>query len=271
MAVTDTTYPGALGEMPARIYRPKGVDGLLPVIVFFHGGGFIGGSIDAYDKPCRGLAEDLGAVVISPSYRLAPEHPFPAAPDDAFAALQWAARVAPEHGGDPDRLVVAGESAGGNLAAVTALRARDEGGPALAGQVLINPITELDAQTPSRVEFANAPVLTAAAVDMIVEVYVAGDRAQTQSPLASPALASSHADLPPTLIVTMECDPLRSEGEDYGRLLEQAGVPVRTTRLDGMVHGTFELAGVLPRSQEITTAIASYLTTIMTAVEQPVG
>lgn len=256
--VIGTSYPGAAGEMPARIYVPGGA-GPHPVIVYYHGGGFIAGSLAAFDKPCRALADDLQAVVIAPGYRLAPEHPFPAAPDDAYAALLWAERVAHQYGGDAGRLLLAGESAGGTLAAAVALRARDAGGPALAGQILISPLTDCEADTESRKEFADALILTMAAVRMMIGAYIGTDTAKLKSPMASPALASSHAGLPPTLIVTVECDPLRDEAEDYGDALMASGVPVSLHRVSGLPHGAFGLAGILPRSREITQAIDSFL------------
>ena len=157
--IDDTLYPIEGGERTARLYRPA-VDGPLPVVVFIHGGGFIGGSLDSWDEPCASLARRLGALVVSPDYRLAPEHPFPAATDDTVAVLRWAADHIADYGGDPARIAVGGESAGANLAAVAAIRLRDEGGPRLRAQVLVTPPTDFLADTESRKVFAHAPILS---------------------------------------------------------------------------------------------------------------
>lgn len=255
--VIETTYPAATGDLPVRIYIPD-VDKPLPVLVYFHGGGFIAGSIEANDKPCRALAEDIGAVVIAPSYRLAPEHLFPAATDDTYAALRWAAEVADEYGGDPTRIVVAGESSGGNLAAVAAQRARDENGPAVMAQVLITPAIDAEAATASRIEYASAPFLSAAAADHMWQTYLGGG-ANARSPLASPNRASTLAGLPPALIITAECDPLRDEAEDYGKALAEAGVRVAVERLAGLVHGSINMGALVPRSREYTDTMVAYL------------
>jgi cation diffusion facilitator CzcD-associated flavoprotein CzcO/acetyl esterase/lipase len=259
--VIEATYPGPGGDVPVRVYVPD-ADTPLPVMVFYHGGGFVAGGIDAADKPARALAEDLGVIVVAPSYRLAPEYPFPAATDDAYAALRWAADNIAQYGGDAGRIVVAGESSGGNLATVAALRARDKDGPRLVSQVLITPITDGEANTASRREYADVPILTTAALDMMWATYI-GDTENSTSPLASPARAASLAGLPPALIITMECDPLRDEAEDYGRALADAGTPVTVRRLDGLVHGTFGLGAAIPRSREITEIIAQHLSPIV--------
>lgn len=264
--VTATTYSSAAGERPLRVYRPKGRGGLLPVVVFCHGGGFIAGSIDAVDKPCRALADDLGLVVIAPSYRLAPEHPFPAATDDTVAAVDWAARNAARFGGDADRLVVAGESAGGLLAAVAALRARDAGGPRLAAQILITPAIDGAAKTASRVEYAEGPILSTKAAEGMFAAYLAGTGAE-MSPLASPVHAPSLAGLPPCLVLSAECDPMRDEGEDYARRLAGAGVEVRSIRLDGLIHAAFSMAGVIPRARDFTVEIGAFLDDVLGRAE----
>jgi cation diffusion facilitator CzcD-associated flavoprotein CzcO/acetyl esterase/lipase len=256
--VTNANYPGGDGqEQLVRIYRPE-MDGSLPVMLFFHGGGFVAGSVNAFDRRFRALAEDLGVVVIAPSYRLAPEDPFPAAVHDAFAALHWAAKMAGEYGGDASRLIVAGESAGGTLAAVTALRARDENGPPIAAQILITPAIADDADTPSRLEFADAPMLSTAALAKFWALYMP-DKAKAQSPLASPGRAESLKGLPPTLILTAEIDPLRDEGEDYGKRLEQSGVDVVVTRINGLVHTSFNMEGMVPAAREYTRSMATFM------------
>ena len=228
------------------------------MIVYLHGGGFIAGSIDMCAGVCGGLSEDLQAVVVAPSYRLAPEAPFPAATDDSFAALRWTAATIAKHGGDPKQLVVMGESAGGLLAAVAAQRARDENGPALSGQVLMYPTIDAEAHTASRVEYAAGPVLKTQAALGMWAAYL-GDMAKASSPLASPGRAKSLAGLAPALILTAECDPTCDEGEEYGRAMKAAGVPVRIHRLEGLVHAVFYMSRYVPRTAEITQQIAAFV------------
>jgi len=265
--VEHVIYPSPGGEqLPARIYRPD-ADGPLPVVTFFHPGGWVAGSLDVVDERCRALAHELQALVVSASYRLAPEHPFPAATDDTYAALCWVAETIGEHGGDPDRLVVMGESAGANLAAVAAQRARDEHGPALAAQVLLYPLTDPDADTPSRKEFAGGPFLSVAAIEGMIGAYVT-DPADRANPLAAPARAASLEGLPPALVLTAELDPTRDEAEAYGHAMAAAGVDAEVQRIPGMIHATFLMSGVVPRSLEFTTAITAFLKTrLRTAVE----
>jgi acetyl esterase/lipase len=265
--VEHVTYPSPSGQqLPARIYRPD-VEGPLPVVTFFHPGGWIAGGLDVVDERCRALAHELQAVVVSASYRLAPEHPFPAATDDTYAALKWVAATIADHGGDPDRLVVMGESAGANLAAVAAQRARDEDGPALAAQVLIYPPTDPDAVTASREEFAGGPFLSVAAVEAMLGAYLV-DPANRSSPLVAPARAQSLAGLPPALVLSAELDPTRDEAEAYGHALAAAGVDAEVRRIDGMIHGAFLMSGVVPRSLEFTTAVAAFLKTRLMATAE---
>jgi cation diffusion facilitator CzcD-associated flavoprotein CzcO/acetyl esterase/lipase len=259
--VVETSYPGPSGERPARIYLPE-AEGPLPVIVYLHGGGFVAGSIDACARPCANLADELGAIVVTPSYRLAPEAPFPAATDDTYAAVCWTAETIAEHGGDPSRIVVMGESAGGQLAAVAAQRARDEHGPDLLAQVLLYPTIDAEAATASRVEYAAGPVLSADAARGMWAGYL-GDMSDLSSPLASPARAESLAGLPPALIVSAECDPMRDEGEDYGRALEAAGVPARVVRLEGLVHGVYNMSAYVPRVREFNAEVAEFIAALM--------
>jgi acetyl esterase len=238
--VEDRELPGATGPLPARVYRPEG-SGPVPTVLFIHGGGFVIGDIDTHDNQCRTICRDVGAVVLSVGYRLAPEAPFPAAVEDCVAALSWTAEHISELGDDPGRLAIAGDSAGGNLAAVTALHARDAGGPALAAQLLIYPGTDFREGTryPSR-----------AAEDMrwFSGHYVGG--ADPEDPRLSPIASDSLAGLPPAVLVTAEFDPLRDEGEAYARALEQAGVPVTHMRYDGLIHGFFDLAPLSPAAAE---------------------
>jgi cation diffusion facilitator CzcD-associated flavoprotein CzcO/acetyl esterase/lipase len=253
-----------VGDPALRVYRPGG-PARQPVVVFFHGGGWVAGSLNMADNPCRRLAQRLGAIVVSAAYRLAPEHPFPAATDDTFEALQWVVENIDGYGGDPDRIVVMGESAGANLAAVAALRARDAG-LALAAQVLITPPIDPDASTPSREEFADGPLISVAAGDAMWKAYLSG---APVSELAAPSRAASLAGLAPALVLTVECDPTRDEAEEYGRALSAAGVSTEIRRLDGLVHGTFNLAGRVPRANELYDTVAEYVDRLAQAISTP--
>jgi acetyl esterase/lipase len=263
VTITDTKYPIEGGERTARLYRPA-VEGPLPVVVFIHGGGWIGGSLDSFDEPCATLAKRVGALVVSPDYRLAPEHPFPAATDDTLAVLRWAADHIAEYGGDPERIAVGGESAGANLAAVAALRVRDEGGPRLLAQVLVTPPTDPIADNESRKTFARGPIITTELGAKMTALYL-GDPVHVTSPLVAPARAQDLSELPPALVITMEVDPLRDEAEDYARALSQAGVPTVCRRFDGLFHTTLSLSGAIPQAAEIQQAIADFLAPLLSA------
>jgi acetyl esterase len=233
--IRDVVYPGPAGELPLRVYVPSG-PGPFPVVVWIHGGGFwMGDDLPLWDGACSAVARDVGAVVASVGYRLAPENPFPAAVDDSWAALRFAAAEAPAWRGDPSRIAVMGGSAGGNLAAVMALRARDEGGPALVHQVLVVPaVTADDGATESRRLFAAGYGLDGVAQMVAAYLPNPADRAR---PWASPLLAERFDGLPPALILTAEFDPLRDEGERYAEQLRAAGVPVTLHRYPGTIHG----------------------------------
>lgn len=263
----DTSYSGPGGDRPLHIHVPAGAEGPLPVVMYFHGGGFIAGSIEMCSAACARLAHDLRAIVVAPSYRLAPESPFPAATDDTYAALCWTAENIERFGGDPERLVVMGESAGGLLAAVAAQRARDEDGPALAAQVLLYPAIDLEAQTRSRVEYADGPILATAAAQAMLAAYL-GDPANAASPLASPNRAKSLAGLPAALVISAECDPLRDEGEDYGRAMQAAGVLTKVVRLSGMVHAAYNLSAHVPRVAEFNETISVFLRPILQRAQE---
>jgi cation diffusion facilitator CzcD-associated flavoprotein CzcO/acetyl esterase/lipase len=261
VSIVDTQYPIEDGERTVRLYRPP-VEGPLPVVVFLHGGGWIGGSIDVYDEPCATLARRLGALVVSPDYRLAPEHPFPAAVNDTVAVLRWTADQIAEFGGDPERIAVSGESAGANLATVAARRLRDEGGPSLRAQVLITPPVDFLADTDSRKKFANGPILSMEVAMRMGSLYL-GDPANAMSPWAAPLRADDLSGLPPALVITMEIDPTRDEAEDYARALAAAGVPTDCRRIEGLFHATFELSGAIPRAAEIHDAVADFLAPLL--------
>ena len=250
------TEPG--GEIPVRIYTPDGGGEPLPVLVLFHGGGFIAGSPDSHDGGTRELCAQARAIVVSVDYRLAPEHKFPAAAEDCYAALLWAAEHAAELGGDPTRLAVTGDSAGGNLAAAVALMNRDRGGPSLALQVLVYPVIDPACASPSAVANGEGYLLTTASMRWMWSLYVNGvdDYA---NPYSAPIAAASLAGLPPALVITAEFDPLRDEGEAYGRALEAAGVPVTIIRYDGMIHGFASCFDITPRAKEAAGEIARAL------------
>lgn len=225
------------GTIGARIYRPLGADGVLPAIVYIHGGGWVLCSLDTHDNTCRNLCAGVGAVVVSIDYRMAPEYRFPVATDDCLAAARWVADHAGQLGIDANRLMVGGDSAGGNLSAVTALRIRDEGGPNLAGQMLIYPVTDdIAAGFPSYSEFAEGFGLTADDMAWFWEHYVP-DPALRSHPHASPLRADSLAGLPPAIVLTAGCDVLRDEGEAYAGRLAAAGVTLDFRRYEGLHHG----------------------------------
>jgi acetyl esterase len=242
-AVEDRHVSGPDGEIPVRIYSPA-VARPAPAIVSFHGGGWVIGDLDGYEASCRMIANSVGCVVVSVDYRLAPEHPFPAAPEDAYAATRWAAEHAAELGVDPRRLAVAGDSAGGNLAAVCALMARDRGGPDLVFQLLIYPVTDFSFDTPSYEENAKGYFLEAETMRWYWRQYLR-DSADGTDPYASPLRAPDLSRLPPALVITAGYDPLRDEGEAYGRRLREAGVDATVSRYDTMFHGFFGFGRLL--------------------------
>lgn len=241
--VSDRTIPGPAGEVPVRVYRPAG-DGPKPVILYFHGGGWVIGSIEVADKPCRLLANVVNAVVVSVGYRKAPEDLYPAAPEDCYAATAWVAEHAAELGADPARIVVAGDSAGGNLAAAVTLMARGRGGPAIAHQLLIYPAVDAGGEYVSRVENGEGYLLTKSAMDWFYGNYLAGP-AQVEDPYVSPLRASSHTGLPSATVITAGYDPLRDEGDAYAAALTAAGVAVTHLKNPTMIHGFWWMAGVI--------------------------
>jgi len=259
-SISDRALPAAHGAIPVRVYTPEGF-GPFGMLVYLHGGGWVIGSLDAYDNLCVELAARAGVVVVSVDYRLAPEAKFPAAPDDCFAALQWVAERAASLSGDPNRIVIGGDSAGGNLAAVTALRARDAGGPALCGQLLIYPVTKNAGDPlPSRIENAEGPLLTQQDIDWFLDHYIyTGNETDALNPDCSPLFAESFAGLPPALVQTAEFDPLRDEGEAYAKALEEAGNEVKATRYDGAFHGMLCFPTLLKQSEEMMTEIVHWL------------
>ncbi|TCO48752.1 acetyl esterase [Kribbella antiqua] len=242
--------------LPLRVYRPD-LTGPLPTLIYFFGGGWTLGSIETADGISRKLANAVPCQVITVGYRLAPEHPFPAAVNDCHSATHWIAANADKLGVDPTRLVVGGDSAGGNLAAATTLLARDNG-PALAGQLLVYPNTLYGSDTISMRAGEDPHLFNKTSVRWYWNHYLT-DPADGQNPLASPLLAESHADLPSALVITAEYDPLRDEGEYYAEKLHAAGVPTTLSRYDGMVHGFFAMSGILDGGQKAMSEAAEWL------------
>jgi len=245
--IENRKIPGPAGEIPVRIYQPHGA-GVKPVLVYLHGGGWVIGSLDSYDATCRELAEGAGCVVVSVDYRLAPEHRYPAAPEDCHAAVRWVAANAASLGADPKRLAVGGDSAGGNLSAVVSQMARDKGGPAIHFQLLIYPVTDADFTRRSYVDNADGYLLTTAAMHWFWDHYLPA-KSQRAEPYASPLRAADLSGLPPAWVCTAEFDPLRDEGEAYAQRLQQAGVSTTLTRFDGLIHGFISMGVAAPNAQ----------------------
>jgi acetyl esterase len=242
-----------LGGVRARVYAPSG-SSMQPAVVWFHGGGWVMGSLETHDVMCRRLAAAAGCALVAVDYRLAPEHRYPAAVDDAWSATRWIADNGSRLGLDTDRLVVGGDSAGGNLAAVVARRARDHR-LGLRLQVLVYPVIDSDLETPSYRSNATGFGLTRDAMAWFWDHY-APDAERRKEPDASPLRAASLAGVAPALVVTCELDPLRDEGEAYARRLEREGVPVTLTRYDSMIHGFARMFAVMDRSHDVIRQLA---------------
>lgn len=245
----------SLDGVPLRIYTPAAANG--SGVLYVHGGGWIGGDLTVCDEPARALANETGATVVATTYHLAPEARFPAQPDDVFAALEWLHASAASLGIDPRRIAIIGDSAGGNLAAVTAIRARDAGLP-LAAQVLIYPVIDRRCQGESKRKYAEGYLITRAAVDWFWDHYLSKP-SDIESTLASPLNASTLKSLPPALILAAEYDPSHDEAIEYSSALKAAGNDVVDVSLDGLIHGVFWMSGAVPRSNEILEAIGKFL------------
>jgi acetyl esterase len=254
-SVENLRIPGPGGEIPIRVYTPDTAVPR-PAMVYFHGGGWVVCDLDTHDVVCRTIARRAGAVVVSVDYRLAPEHKFPAAVLDCYAATVWVAANADRLGIDARRIAVGGDSAGGNLGAVVSLKSRDENGPAIALQAMVYPVTDLSSfATPSYQEFAEGYQLTKAEMEWFRDHYLRSME-DARNPHASPLLATDLRGLPPALIITAECDPLRDEGEAYAERLREAGVPVTCTRYAGMIHPFFSLSGAIPQALDAIQQVA---------------
>jgi acetyl esterase len=246
--VVNRTIPGPAGEIPVRIYTPTG-NGPFPALVFFHGGGWVICDLDTHDSSCRSLCNGAGCVVVSVDYRLAPEHKFPAAPEDCYAATQWVSGHAAEINANPGKIAIGGDSAGGNLTAVVAQMVRDQGGPRLAFQLLIYPATDFTFDGPSIHENGQDYFLTNDDMKWFMNLYLNSD-ADKKNPLASPLQSANLHGLPTALVITAEYDPLRDEGEAYGKRLKEAGVPVTISRYNGVIHGFFSMEPLTDKGKQ---------------------
>ena len=253
---SDLAIPGPAGEIPARLYTPAGLGQAAPLVVYYHGGGHVIGDLDTHDQTCRFLAREIPALVLAVDYRLGPEHRFPAAVEDAVAAFRWGHAEATRLGADPERIAVAGDSAGGNLAAVVAQLAVADGGSAPAFQALIYPVTDYSSNRRSYELFGEGFFLTAEEMDWFRENYFAseGDRLD---PRASPLLADDLSGAAPAFVLTSGFDPLRDEGEAYAERLRAAGVETTLRRESDLVHGFVNAVGLGGRAREATAGIAA--------------
>ncbi len=256
--------PGLAGDVPVRVYRPE-AEGPVPTIVFFHGGGFVIGDLDTHENVCRQLCRDVGAVVVSVDYPLAPEHPFPAGPDAGWNALTWAVLHVDEYGGDATRIAVGGDSAGGNIAAVCAQRARREG-IALAAQLLVYPAVDMLGEYASRVDNAEGYFLTLADMEWFATKYLGvTDPGTTEAeklardPRVSPLLSDDLGGLPPAVVATAEFDPLRDEGNAYADALAAAAGDVRHRQFPGLIHGFYGMESISPAVADATAWINAEL------------
>ena len=259
-AVEELAIPASHGAIPARLYTPKTLrerNGLAPCLVFFHGGGWVIGNLETHDVVCRKLASEGELRVISVDYRLAPEHKFPAAVDNSIIATRWIAANTKKLGIDASRLIVGGDSAGGNLAAVVALDARDGNGPEIAGQLLVYPATEFARTHASHREPETSILLTHSVIGWFANHYMGGaDRTDWR---ASPARAKTLAGLPPAYVLTAGADPLRDEGDEYAARLKEAGVPITYRHFPGQFHGFFTMGKLLNQANIAVSEIAVWL------------
>ena len=243
--IENRKIPGPAGEMPIRIYTPAGAAaGTLPCLVYYHGGGWVIGDLETHEGACRLLANGSGCRVVSVDYRLAPEHMFPAGPEDCYAAVKWVSANAAQLGIDPSRIAVGGDSAGGNLSAVVCQMARDRGGPAIAFQLLIYPATDMALQTPARKENAVGYFLEEKTMNYFYDLYVPKGTDEN-NPYLSPLRAKNFAGLPAAYVITAQYDVLRDEGRIYAEKLQAAGVKVKLVNYDGLIHGIFTMSGAI--------------------------
>ena len=259
--VRDLTAPGPAGPIKLRLYRDKAATTPQAGLVYFHGGGWVIGDLDSHDSVCRQIAQLSGAVVIAVDYRMAPEHKFPAAVDDAIAVTAWICAETASLGIDPARVVVGGDSAGGNLAIVVAIAARDQAGPKLAGQALVYPSTDMTGETASHAAFGEGYMLTNALMQYFRGHYLRND-ADRADWRASPNKIADLSGLPRALVITGGFDPLRDEGEAFGMRMVAAGVPVTTRRFTGQFHGFLNMGRLIPEADAAIAEIATFIRTL---------
>ena len=246
--VENRSIPGPAGEIPVRIYWPEG-EGPRPVLVYYHGGGWVVCSLDTHDGTCRSLCADARAIVVSVDYRMAPEAKFPAPLDDCYAATVWSHENAAALGGDPARFAIGGDSAGGNLAAAVALAARERGGPAIVHQLLVYPVTDHRFDTQSYSDNGKDYFLTTEQMQWFWNHYLRGPE-DAADPLASPLRAKDLSGLPPATVITAEFDPLRDEGRAYAKRLGEAGVPTKDLLYEGVIHGFFGMTALIDQGKQ---------------------
>ena len=264
--VEDRAIPGSDAQVPVRVYTPEGT-GPFPVLSWFHGGGWVLGNLDTADATARYLAVEAGCVVVSVGYRLAPEAKFPVPLDDCFAATEWISQNAASISADTNKIAVGGDSAGGNLAAAVALRARDQRGPSLALQLLVYPVMARDFNTASYLQNGEGYMLTTDGMKWFWDHYLRND-ADASNPYAAPAASKDLSGLPPALVITAEFDPLRDEGEAYAQRLKTAGVATTSSRYDGMLHGFFTMSAVIDKGKEAISEASSALRAAFLARER---
>ena len=258
--VEDRQIPGPVQPIKVRIYTPQASQeqASLPVLVWYHGGGFVIGDLDSHDSACRALANQTECLVVAVDYRLAPEHKFPGAVEDCEAALHWVAAHATELGGDPGRIAVGGDSAGGNLAAVVALLAREKGGPKLCFQLLIYPCVAPEPETPSHHQFAEGYLLTRKTITWFFKQYLRSSK-DTLDPRYAPLEEKDLSSLPPSLVIVAGFDPLRDEGVDYAKALIDAGNKVTLSNYEGMIHGFYLMGGMIDKANQAIEESARHL------------
>lgn len=258
--VEDRQIPGPVQTIKVRVYTPQvsQEQASLPVLVWYHGGGFVIGDLDSHDSACRALANQSECLVVAVDYRLAPEHKFPGAVEDCEAALHWVAANAAELGGDPGRIAVGGDSAGGNLAAVVALLAREKGGPKLCFQLLIYPCVAPEPETPSHHQFAEGYLLTRKTITWFFKQYLRSSK-DTLDPRYAPLEEKDLSSLPPSLVIVAGFDPLRDEGVDYAKALIDAGNKVTLSNYEGMIHGFYLMGGMIDKANQAIEESARHL------------
>lgn len=269
--VKHIIIPTVEGDLNARVFYPDADARDLPVVVYFHGGGWVIADLNVYEPSCRALCNAAEAIVVSVAYRQSPEVKYPAAVNDAYAATQWVLQNASQLGGDPTRVAIAGESAGGNLATVTCLKTRDEGGQMPIAQLLIYPVTDASMSQASYAENQDTQPLHSSMMAWFWKYYLGEQSPQTNDPYIAPLRANDLSGLPPAIIITAENDPLRDEGEQYAEKLANAGVSVKSQRFDGVTHEFFGLAGAVSRAKEAVTFAADGLKKVWDEVATNAG